>query len=242
MARNKQDGDKRGSTTGGGPVKRRSTGQRQHPAKQRAARSRELVDHRLMKALAKQERVEALAILAERIASPKELAMETGEDLSTISYHVRILRECGLIELDHVVPRRGAVEHFYRAVDRTLLPPNAWDNLPPAIRKGTSMDILQEFFDDAMGSIEAEIFDDPASDLSLTPLILDGEGLEEIGERTEDYLEALLDVQANATKRLKANGGGEGPAEKTSATVFLASFPSTRSPREGKKASARKRR
>lgn len=224
MARNEQGGNERG-----------------RPGKRRAARSRELVDHNLMKALAKRERVEALAILAERIASPKELAKETGEELSTISYHVRILRECGLIELDHMVPRRGAVEHFYRAVDRTLLPPNAWDNLPSSIRRGTSIDILQEFFDDAMGSIEAETFDDPASDLSLTPLILDGEGLEEVARRTAAYLEDLLDVQAKASKRLEAGANGKGAAKKTSATVFLASFPSTRSPGEGKKASARKR-
>jgi DNA-binding transcriptional ArsR family regulator len=214
---------------------------RQRKRRQRAAQSKELVDHQLMKALARQERVEALAILVERIASPKELARETGEDLSSTSYHVRVLRECGLIELDHKVPRRGAVEHFYRAVDRTLLPPDAWDNLPAAMRKGTSVEILQEFFDDARGSIEAGIFDDPASDLSWTPLILDSPGFEEVGRLTDDFLEAVLDAQASSTERLKGKGNGKAAAEKISATVFLASFRSTRSPTEGKKAFARKR-
>jgi predicted transcriptional regulator len=51
-------------------------------------------------------------------ASPKELAGQLGEKLGNVSYHVRILARLGLIELVRETPRRGAVEHHYRATPR----------------------------------------------------------------------------------------------------------------------------
>ncbi|MGN6256038.1 MAG: helix-turn-helix domain-containing protein [Solirubrobacterales bacterium] len=47
--------------------------------------------------------------------SPKELADFTKRHLSSVSYHVRKLAECGAVELVDTRPRRGAVEHFYKA-------------------------------------------------------------------------------------------------------------------------------
>jgi len=46
--------------------------------------------------------------------SPKELAELTGEKLSTISYHVRVLADKNAIELAEEEPVRGSVAHFYR--------------------------------------------------------------------------------------------------------------------------------
>jgi DNA-binding transcriptional ArsR family regulator len=58
-----------------------------------------------------------LQILALRgEASPNEIAAELGVPLGTLSYHTRLLRDSGWIQLVREVPRRGAVEHFYRAV------------------------------------------------------------------------------------------------------------------------------
>jgi len=74
-----------------------------------------------MQALSNEDRVKVFAVLCERVASPKQIAEQLGEGLSQVSYHVSVLRECGLIELDHTVPRRGAVEHFYRAAATVFL-------------------------------------------------------------------------------------------------------------------------
>lgn len=193
-----------------------------------------------MRALSKEERVEIFAILCERVASPKEISDELNEGLSQVSYHVKVLRECRLIVLDHKVPRRGAVEHYYRAVEPTLIPSDSWDRLPPSVRASLSASILREFFDDASASIEAGVFDEVPGELCLTPLILDSLGVEELGQITRDFLESVLEVQANATKR--SPRGRNGAGEAASATVFLASFLSSRSPKDGKKASATKRR
>lgn len=199
-----------------------------------------LVDYAKMKALSKEERVEVFAVLCERVASPKEISVELDEGLSQVSYHVKVLRDCRLIVLDHKVPRRGAVEHFYRAAELTLIPAGSWDHLPASVRATVSASILKEFFDDASASIEAGVFDEPPGELCLTPLILDSLGVEELGRLTREFLRSVLEVQANATERLPKGRKGNDAAK--SATVFLASFLSSRNPKYAKKASASKRR
>jgi DNA-binding transcriptional ArsR family regulator len=75
-------------------------------------------EHVIAQALAHPLRARALAILVERTASPKELARELSVPLTHISYHVRTLAELGVIRLERTTPRRGAVEHHYRATVR----------------------------------------------------------------------------------------------------------------------------
>lgn len=69
----------------------------------------------LARALSHPLRAQALAILVERTASPKEIADELDETLPNVSYHVRALEDLGLIELVEEEPVRGSVAHFYRA-------------------------------------------------------------------------------------------------------------------------------
>ena len=48
--------------------------------------------------------------------SPKDMADRLGDvSLQLVSYHVRILRDAGLLELTGTEPRRGALQHYYRA-------------------------------------------------------------------------------------------------------------------------------
>jgi DNA-binding transcriptional ArsR family regulator len=51
--------------------------------------------------------------------SPRELAATLSEQLSALSYHVRVLAECGAIELVRTHRIRGSTQHFYRAVVKT---------------------------------------------------------------------------------------------------------------------------
>lgn len=48
--------------------------------------------------------------------SPRELSAKLCEQLSALSYHVRVLAECGAIELLRTEQTRGSTQHFYRAV------------------------------------------------------------------------------------------------------------------------------
>ena len=75
-------------------------------------------------------RARAFTILNERTASPVEIAQEIGKDVGHVGYHVRKLLQLGLIELVDERPVRGAVEHFYRAMERAMVSeeddPDAW--------------------------------------------------------------------------------------------------------------------
>lgn len=46
--------------------------------------------------------------------SPKELAELLERPLPNISYHVKIVRELGFLDLKRTIARRGAMEHRYR--------------------------------------------------------------------------------------------------------------------------------
>jgi DNA-binding transcriptional ArsR family regulator len=50
--------------------------------------------------------------------SPRQLAAELEEPLSALSYHVRVLAECGAIKLVRTKQIRGSTQHFYRAAVR----------------------------------------------------------------------------------------------------------------------------
>ena len=84
------------------------------------------MDQRLVKALAHPLRVEILTILNERMASPNELSKELEEGLSQVSYHVKVLKDFECIEMVKTEPRRGAVEHYYRATARAFLTDSDW--------------------------------------------------------------------------------------------------------------------
>jgi DNA-binding transcriptional ArsR family regulator len=45
--------------------------------------------------------------------SPRKISGLLDEPLSNISYHVRVLSECGAIKLTTTKPVRGSMQHFY---------------------------------------------------------------------------------------------------------------------------------
>jgi DNA-binding transcriptional ArsR family regulator len=47
--------------------------------------------------------------------SPRELATNLEQPLSNVSYHVRVLVDCGVLELVRTKQVRGSMKHFYRA-------------------------------------------------------------------------------------------------------------------------------
>lgn len=76
----------------------------------------EQADARFAKALAHPLRARILEALADAgELSPNMAAEQLGEKLTNISYHFRMLLDLGAIELLRTEPRRGALEHYYRA-------------------------------------------------------------------------------------------------------------------------------
>jgi DNA-binding transcriptional ArsR family regulator len=169
--------------------------------------SRELVDQRVIKALAHPVRVLALAILNERIASPNEIAQELGQGVGHVSYHINVLKKCECIEMVDAVPRRGAVEHYYRATSRAFVDAEAWRRLPASVRPSLTATMLQDLFDDAGAALSAGTFDAREDrHLALTPMIVDEEGWDEVNEAAAAFLERVFEVQAVSAERLTKTG------------------------------------
>lgn len=55
--------------------------------------------------------------------SPNELSGAIEASIGHVSYHVKVLKECGAVALTDTQPRRGAVEHYYGStvVDNKLI-------------------------------------------------------------------------------------------------------------------------
>lgn len=175
---------------------------------------------KLVKGLSHPVRVECLTVLTKRVASPSELAEILEHDLSNISYHVRTLDELGLIELVREESIRGAVAHFYKAVERPLISESEWEQIPPEVRKAIAAYGWDLLFKDAADAIERGTFDSrPDRHLSRTTLLLDSEGFERLSGRMEELLEAVLSEQAAAAERM--NESGEEPIHAVAATALF---------------------
>lgn len=207
-------------------------------SKKARSKAPELLDVRLMKALSHKERVQVLSILCETEASPNELSERLNAGLSRTSYHVKVLRDFDLIELVRTEPRRGAVEHFYRARQRAIFPENFWKKIPKALRKGITRDVMSDALGDIGTAAEEGTFD--ARDdfhLSWTPALLDAKAWAKLMKALIAFVDLALETQAEASKRL-AESGEEG----IPTTFALFGFESARNPDDGaQKASARKR-
>jgi DNA-binding transcriptional ArsR family regulator len=174
------------------------------------AKNKRGVNQALVKSLAHELRAEILAILNERMASPNELAKELDEGLSQVSYHVKVLKDYEVIRLVKTEPRRGAVEHYYRATSRAFLTDRDWHELPESVRVGMSADLFQMILDDVVASLEGEVFDEREDrHMSWTPMMVDEQGWKEINDILGDALKEVIKAQEASVKRL-AKSGDEG--------------------------------
>ncbi|HVS98916.1 MAG TPA: helix-turn-helix domain-containing protein [Solirubrobacterales bacterium] len=71
-------------------------------------------DNELLIALRHPLRRQILRAMAARDAiSPRQISDELREPLSNVSYHVRVLADCGAVTLVDTAPVRGSMQHFY---------------------------------------------------------------------------------------------------------------------------------
>jgi DNA-binding transcriptional ArsR family regulator len=166
------------------------------------------VDSRLAKALAHPLRVQLLAALNEGVASPNELAKRLDEPLTNVSYHVRMLHDLGTIELVETEPRRGALEHYYRAVVRPFFGDRDWKRLPKNARGSISDAVLQLVWDDAAEAIKGGLFDERDNrHLSRSVLAVDEQGWEELNDLLAQTLDRAMQIQADSASRASPDAG-----------------------------------
>jgi DNA-binding transcriptional ArsR family regulator len=144
-----------------------------------------------------------LTILNEQVASPNEIAQMIDERLPNVSYHVRALQDLECIELVRTAQRRGAVEHYYRAVKRPFFSARDWKRLPHSARQAITDLGLRLIWDDACDAIRGGTFDRRVDrHMSRSPLALDEQGWTEVTALLAKVLSKTEDIAVESAKRL----------------------------------------
>jgi DNA-binding transcriptional ArsR family regulator len=163
---------------------------------------RNISDPQLAKALAHPLRVAILAELEERTASPSELAAGLDASLGLVSYHVRTLARLGLVKLVETRPRRGALEHYYRAEERPVITSDAWAKVPSIVKQATVRATLAQLSGHVNAAAQSGGFERSNSHLSRSPVVLDQRGWDELAVKFDRLLSDVERIGAAAAKRL----------------------------------------
>lgn len=177
-----------------------------------------------LKAMEHPLRARILRTLVERgVMSPAELSRALGAELSNVSYHVRRLGELECAELVDTRPVRGAVEHFYRAIERHLIDIEEWEQLDPFTAEDLVCGYMQRILDDFVESRKAEIVGyDKNFHITRTPLMLDPEGFEEGMEAFERHRLEMSEIERRSAERRAEQGTQTIP---TSSSLLLFKVP-----------------
>ena len=139
--------------------------------------------------------------------SPRELADQLREPVNDVAYHVRRLRDMGVIELAGTRPVRGATQHFYRAVRRPSLSNEEVAGLDHDEKVASATNILQIEFADAAASIEADrLVERPEHYLFRMPANLDEEGWQEFHAIFAEAADRLYEAEARCVARRQGDG------------------------------------
>ncbi len=165
------------------------------------------LDESLLRAISHPLRHRLLGMLDGRTASPNQLARELDLPLGRVSYHIRLLNDLGAIELVRTEPRRGALEHFYRAVTTVWFSEADWQKLPRSARRGILGQNLQHIFGSVTAAADAGGFDNPSSVVLRAPLELDEEAQTEIADLLRETIERAREINRRAADR-RSDGNG----------------------------------
>ena len=127
--------------------------------------------------------------------------MELGAPLGVVSYHVRMLRDYDCVELVRTEPRRGALQHFYKATARPNLDEDQWRTLPSGLRRELTGETIQELVTDLGHAADAGTLEDPDVVLNRTPLELDERGFKKLTKLLAKTLDQALAIAAESAAR-----------------------------------------
>jgi DNA-binding transcriptional ArsR family regulator len=166
----------------------------------------DISDPRIIKALTHPLRIQILAALDERTASPSELADELGAPLGNVSYHVRQLAGLGLIKLVKRTPRRGAIEHHYKAVGRPQITDDAWAGTPATVKDAVVGAALGDVGSAVTAAAAAGGFSRPDSHLTRTQVTLDERGWKDLDNELNATLNRVQKIADASAKRIAKAG------------------------------------
>ncbi len=162
-------------------------------------------------------RARAFSILAERTASPVEIAQEIGKDVGHVGYHVRKLLQLELIELVDEKPVRGAVEHFYRAIERPVVTEEEFAGQSVEEREVFTRYTLQLHVTDIARAMDEHTVDARVNRVvTRMPILVDEEGFQELSDLHTEVLERTMEIEARSNERRATSRGGGIPTVSSS--------------------------
>ena len=178
----------------------------------------DITDPRVVKALAHPLRIRILTLLDKRTASPSELAEELGAPLGNVSYHVRQLASFGLIKLVKRTPRRGAIEHHYRAQPRRQVSDAAWARVPDIVKEAAVNAALADVAHRVAAAAGAGGFSHPDANLANVQLRLDEEGWQAVARELAALLDRVDEIHEESRRR---SSDGEHREERDASLVTM---------------------
>jgi DNA-binding transcriptional ArsR family regulator len=186
----------------------------------KTAATRRSPDATLGAAVAHPLRCRCLTILADRVASPAEIARELGLEVSNVGYHVGALADAGLIEEVGQRPVRGAVEHFYRAVVRPLTSIEDEEELSLDKRLSFARTIWSLITANATTALQSGVLvERPEHHLTRVPIRVDDRGWQDLAVAYMELYERVYEIQAQCTERL-----GEDPDDSGISVLSVLAF------------------
>lgn len=158
-----------------------------------------------MKALAHPLRINILRVLQSRVASPSDIAAEISAPLGNVSYHVRVLERAGLLKLERTRQRRGAIEHYYRAVGRLRITDKAWAQVPEIIKNAMLSATLDQTVRYIGSAASIGGFERGDAHVSRRPMTLDEQGFGELAAAVKELLDRSYKIEAESVRRLSAD-------------------------------------
>lgn len=157
---------------------------------------------KLLKALAHPLRVAILDLMNTGEWSPNELKKALNEGLSQVSYHIKVLKDFEMIELTRTEPRRGAVEHFYKATMRTFVPSGVASDIPKVAQRIIGNGILENIECDVADSLKSGTFYDRDDwHVGWLPVDLDDQGCQDAEKLADKFIEDFLKLEAESANR-----------------------------------------
>jgi hypothetical protein len=132
---------------------------------------------------------------------------------------VRQLAGLGLIKLVKRTPRRGAIEHHYKAVGRPQITDDAWAGTPATVKDAVVGAALGDLGNAVTAAAAAGGFSRPDAHLTRTKLAVDEKGWKDLDKELNATLARVQKISDDSAKRLAKAGDGE-----QAATVVMMLF------------------
>jgi DNA-binding transcriptional ArsR family regulator len=185
--------------------------------------SADALDASVLKALGHPLRMRLLTFITERgEASPVEMSRALDQPLASVSHHTRVLRDLGYIELARTQPRRGALEHYYRATAPPFLDDEHWELLPAPARRRVAAQLFRQVFRDAAAAGQSGGFDAASAHIARMVLDLDARGWRDLSRAVLTLLRRAEAIQARSDRR--RDGGRAGPEEARPSELAILHF------------------